>query len=99
METTSATQPTQKKNTNHTLTADDGRRRVIVEHVEPQVEGGKYPIKRIIDERVDVHADVYGDGHDLVKAHSAAPPPGAEAVAAGLDEAGHQRPLVRFFYS
>ena len=70
METTPATKPTptKKKKTNPALTADDGRRRVIVEHVGPQVEDGKYPVKRVVDERVEVHADVYGDGHDLVQA-------------------------------
>ena len=68
METKQTTKPISSKKANPALTADDGRRRVIVEHVGPQVEGGRYPIKRVVGERVDVCADVYGDGHDLVKA-------------------------------
>ena len=68
METDQATQPAKKKNASHALPTDDGRRRVIVEQVGPHVEEGKYPIKRVEGERVDVYADVYGDGHDMVKA-------------------------------
>jgi starch synthase (maltosyl-transferring) len=45
-----------------------GKQRVVIEHVSPQVDGGMYPIKRIIGERVTVQADVFGDGHDVVRA-------------------------------
>ena len=44
----------------------EGRRRVVIEGVRPAVEGGAYPIKRVIGEEVVVEADVFGDGHDLV---------------------------------
>src|SRR5438105_8759290 len=44
----------------------DGRRRVVIEGIRPAVEGGAYPIKRVIGEKVVVEADVFGDGHDLV---------------------------------
>jgi starch synthase (maltosyl-transferring) len=30
------------------------------------VDGGRYPIKRVIGEEVEVHADVFADGHDAV---------------------------------
>ena len=68
METNQTAEPIKTKKRSTTLTAEDGRQRVIVEHVGPQIEGGRYPIKRVVDEPVEVHADVYGDGHDLVKA-------------------------------
>jgi starch synthase (maltosyl-transferring) len=42
----------------------DGRRRVIVEHVRPEVDGGRFPIKRIVGDRLVVEADVFVDGHD-----------------------------------
>ena len=42
--------------------------RVIVEHVRPEVDGGRFPIKRTIGERVDVTADIFADGHDVVVA-------------------------------
>ena len=44
----------------------DGRRRAIVEGVVPQVDGGRFPIKRIVGDRVQVEADAFADGHDVV---------------------------------
>jgi starch synthase (maltosyl-transferring) len=40
--------------------------RVVIESVRPQVDGGRYPIKRVIGEEVQVEADVFADGHDAV---------------------------------
>jgi starch synthase (maltosyl-transferring) len=42
--------------------------RVVIEHVEPEVEGGRFPIKRTVGEEVRVRADIYADGHDLLGA-------------------------------
>ncbi len=50
------------------LTAIDGRRRVAVEHVQPAVDCGRFPIKRTVGDRVHVTADVFADGHDVVRA-------------------------------
>jgi len=46
----------------------EGRRRVIVESVAPSVDCGRFPIKRTISQHVTVTADVFADGHDLVRA-------------------------------
>lgn len=46
-----------------------GKRRVIIEDVQPQVDGGLFPAKRTIGERVDVSADILADGHDHIRAH------------------------------
>jgi starch synthase (maltosyl-transferring) len=43
-------------------------RRVVIEHVEPEVDGGKFPIKRTVGEEVRVRADIYADGHDWLGA-------------------------------
>jgi starch synthase (maltosyl-transferring) len=43
-----------------------GRNRVAIENVQPQVDGGRFPIKRVIGEAVIVEADVFADGHDQV---------------------------------
>src|SRR6185503_3951219 len=40
--------------------------RVVIESVRPQVDGGRYPAKRVIGEEVLVEADVFADGHDQV---------------------------------
>jgi starch synthase (maltosyl-transferring) len=43
-------------------------RRVVIEGVEPEVDSGKFPIKRCLGDRVRVHADIFADGHDLLGA-------------------------------
>jgi starch synthase (maltosyl-transferring) len=37
---------------------------VVIEHVDPEIDAGRYPIKRVAGERVVVEADVFADGHD-----------------------------------
>lgn len=46
----------------------DGKKRVVVANVSPQVEGGRYPAKGALDELLIISADVFGDGHDEIKA-------------------------------
>ena len=45
----------------------DGTRRAVIENVRPQVDAGRFPIKRIVGETVTVEADVFADGHDAVR--------------------------------
>jgi len=40
--------------------------RVVIESVRPEVDCGRYPVKRVIGEEVRVEADVFADGHDAV---------------------------------
>lgn len=42
------------------------RNRVVIEGVQPEIDGGRFPIKRVTGEQVAVEADVFADGHDLV---------------------------------
>jgi starch synthase (maltosyl-transferring) len=44
----------------------DGRLRVAIEGVTPEVDCGRFPIKRVVGEMVRVEADVFADGHDHV---------------------------------
>src|SRR5574338_954614 len=44
----------------------EGRRRVVIEHVRPEIDAGRFPIKRIVGESVVVEADVFADGHDEI---------------------------------
>jgi starch synthase (maltosyl-transferring) len=39
-----------------------------IEDVFPTVDGGRFPVKRIVGEPVEVWADIYRDGHDVVSA-------------------------------
>jgi len=47
---------------------DAGRQRVIIEGVEPEIDCGRFPIKRVVGERVVVEADAFTDGHDAITA-------------------------------
>jgi starch synthase (maltosyl-transferring) len=39
-----------------------------IEDVFPLIDGGRFPVKRIVGERVEVWADIYRDGHDVTSA-------------------------------
>ena len=45
----------------------DGTRRAVIENVRPEVDAGRFPIKRVVGESVAVEADVFADGHDAVR--------------------------------
>ncbi len=40
--------------------------RVVIEAVSPEIDGGRFPIKRTVGEDVVVEADAFADGHDRV---------------------------------
>ena len=42
------------------------RQRVIVERVWPEIDGGRFPIKRTVGETITVGADIFADGYDLL---------------------------------
>ncbi len=48
---------------------DEGRQRVVIEGVHPEIDCGRFPIKRVLGEEVAVEADVFTDGHDEVICH------------------------------
>ena len=60
-----------------------GTQRVVIERVQPEIDAGRFPIKRVIGETVTVSADIFADGHDLLAGvlkyrHVPAGPPSAE---------------------
>jgi starch synthase (maltosyl-transferring) len=46
----------------------EGRKRIVIEEVQPQVDCGRYPAKRILGDAVTITAAIFGDGHDHVAA-------------------------------
>src|SRR5438046_2349781 len=44
-----------------------GRTRVVIEGVKPEIDCGRYPIKRTVGEKVVVEADAFTDGHDVIR--------------------------------
>jgi starch synthase (maltosyl-transferring) len=45
---------------------EEGRRRTVIEQIRPDLEHGRFAIKRTPGERVTVEADIFADGHDVV---------------------------------
>jgi len=39
---------------------------VVIENVDPCIDGGRYPIKRVIGQELKVSADVFKEGHDQI---------------------------------
>ncbi len=46
----------------------EGRPRVVIEGVKPEIDAGRFPIKRTVGEKVIVEADIFADGHDVLSA-------------------------------
>ena len=44
----------------------EGRRRVVIDNLRPEVDCGRYAVKRIIGDQLEVTAAFFGDGHDHV---------------------------------
>jgi starch synthase (maltosyl-transferring) len=42
--------------------------RIIIQFPTPAVDGGRYPVKRCVGDRVEFSVDIFRDGHDLLKA-------------------------------
>lgn len=57
------------KSQNSSTKPANGRSRVVVEGIVPQIDGGRFAVKRVVGDQMRVEADVFGDGHDLVRAH------------------------------
>ena len=58
--------PTSIRAAREARSVGNGRLRVIIENVEPEIDGGRFPVKRVVGERVTVEADAFADGHDVI---------------------------------
>ena len=60
--------PTRKSSPRKSATPKpaDGRARAVLENIAPQVDGGRFAVKRVINDIVEVEADCFADGHDVV---------------------------------
>jgi len=47
---------------------NEGRLRAVIEKVKPEIDGGRFPAKRVVGERMTVEADIFTDGHDALAA-------------------------------
>lgn len=42
--------------------------RIAIEKITPNVDGGRFPVKRVVGDIVTVEADIFADGHDVLAA-------------------------------
>src|SRR5579872_6163868 len=42
--------------------------RVVIENVHPEIQGGRFPVKRVVGDRVLVSGDIFTDGHEALSA-------------------------------
>jgi starch synthase (maltosyl-transferring) len=49
----------------HTI---DARRKVVIENVYPELDCGRYAVKREVGDTLDVYADIFKEGHDAIAA-------------------------------
>ncbi|HEY3209042.1 MAG TPA: alpha-1,4-glucan--maltose-1-phosphate maltosyltransferase [Actinomycetota bacterium] len=50
------------------MRVQEGKKRVVIEGVRPEIDCGRFPIKRVAGETVVVEADIFTDGHDALAA-------------------------------
>ena len=41
---------------------------VVIENLQPLIDGGRYSVKRVVGDDLAVEADIFRDGHDVVAA-------------------------------
>jgi starch synthase (maltosyl-transferring) len=61
--------------------------RVAIERVSPELDGGRFPVKRIVGDVLEVEADIFADGHDKL---------GAVVKYRALDEQAWQEAPMAF---
>src|ERR1700716_3617263 len=51
--------------------------RIQIQDVQPQIDGGRYPVKATVGDQVQVTATIFRDGHDVLGAAIRYKPPGS----------------------
>jgi starch synthase (maltosyl-transferring) len=70
--------------------------RIAIEEVDPELEGGRYPVKRVLGDEFEVQADVFRDGHDKLRAVVKFAPEGRAWREAPLTFFDNDRWVARF---
>src|SRR5688572_16238401 len=60
--------PTAGSASNSSSSSTEPRIRAVIEGVKPEIDCGRFPIKRVVGDRVTVEADIFTDGHDAMSA-------------------------------
>lgn len=76
---------------------ENGTLRVVIEHVTPEIDAGRFPVRRVAGETVVVEADIFGDGHDHVEARLLSRAEGAKSwMATPMMQLGNDRWQANF---
>jgi len=51
--------------------------RIVIERLYPELDGGRYAIKRVVGDKLEIWADIFRDGHDVLGAAILYQPEGA----------------------
>jgi len=70
--------------------------RILIEDVYPEVDGGRYPVRRIVGDDFAVWADIFRDGHDKLRAVARYLPEGGEWQEAEFAFFDNDRWVARF---
>lgn len=46
----------------------DGRQRIVIEQVWPEIDNGRFPVKRFLNDEIVVEATIFSDGHGAINA-------------------------------
>src|SRR3712207_9406361 len=41
---------------------------IVIERVQPEIDAGRYTVKRVAGDILEVSADIFKDGHDMIAA-------------------------------
>jgi starch synthase (maltosyl-transferring) len=77
--------------TEATAAVAEGRRRVVIEGISPQLDAGRFPIKRVVGDVLTVEADVFADGHDQLAVRLAHRTPDGASVETPMEPLGNDR--------
>jgi starch synthase (maltosyl-transferring) len=77
---------TRAKPTHASLPPLDSYPAIAIEDVQPELDGGQWPIKRVVGDSIQVSADIFKEGHDLLQ---------ARVIFRALDESfWHEEPML-----
>ena len=66
--------------------------RITIENIYPELDGGKFAVKRVVGDMLEVWADIFLDGHGQVKAVLVVTPPGAsQPIEIPMTHSGNDR--------
>jgi starch synthase (maltosyl-transferring) len=61
---------------------DSSARHIVVTGITPAIDGGRYAVKRLVNDELQIGADIFKDGHEVLAARASVRAPGERRVRA-----------------